>query len=323
MLLCQIFGSLNYLNISQCLLYLCLLLSCRGFSSEWTVEADAIYWKAGEAGLSYVVKTHGVEDSSLKNPHFEWDFGFKLGIGHLLSNNWDILLRLTHLHTHTDSMLHAKESATLYPIWITQGHQRFADEIKMHWRLHLALVDALLEKCLKPDAHLILMPQGGLRYAIVRQKFNLEYHGGAFSIDEEEYVRMKNKFWGLGPYGALGLQWHFAKHFCLCATGGLGAVYGEFYIHEDEDLFQEHVKIFGLRDSWWQIALLSEAQILLRFQKTWEKAKKKLEIQVGWNNLLLFKQNRLARFFETASSLNQQPGDLSLHGWEWGFRFTF
>jgi hypothetical protein len=284
-----------------------------------------LYWKADEGGLSYAFEENeGLEneDSVLKNPQFEWDFGFKLGLGYFLpQNRWDISLKLTHFHTHTDALLHANGKKMLYPIWITEPAPLSADAIKMHWRLHLGLIDALIGKKVHPGAHVILYPQCGLRYAIARQKFNLEYQGRMFLPEREESVRMKNKFSGIGPYGVLGIQYPFASCFSLCASGGLSAVYGEFYLHEDEDLTIGHVKLLGLLHTFRRLAVIADGSVFLRGQKAWEKTKKRLTIQIGWDAVLLFKQNRLIRFFETSPIDN--PGNLGLKGWQWGILFDF
>ncbi len=70
-----------------------------------------------------------------------------------------------------------------------------------------------------------------------------------------------------------------------------------------------------------RIVLIADANLTLRWQKIWEKSQKTLCFQVGWDGVLLFKQNRLVRFFE--NSLPENAGNLELKGWEWGVHFNF
>lgn len=293
--------------------------------SGFCLEGDVLYWKASEEGLTYAVKTpenNLSQNAVLKSPSFEWDFGFKLGAGYRFSREWDILFRLTHLHTHADTLLTAKNDTVLYPIWIQlPSDGLFADQIKMHWRLHFAFVDALCSKPLHVNARFLITPGCGLKYALVRQKFNLTYRGEMFTPALEEFVRMKNKFWGVGPYGSLEIQCLFSHHFSLCATGGLSAMYGQFYVHEDEDLFENHVKILGLRDTFYRVAVTAEATLLLRWQKIWERSRRRLYFQVGWDSILLFNQNQLQRFFNNRPT--DSSGNLGLRGFEWGAGFDF
>jgi hypothetical protein len=294
------------------------------YSSSYSIEADLLYWKANEGGLSYAfVARHADlgDEAVVKNPAFEWDFGFKLGLGYLLPRDrWDLSLRLTHFHTHTDALLHAKKDQVLYPIWITEPTPQVADQIKMHWRLHLGFVDALVGKKIQSPS-ITFYPQWGLRYAIARQKFNLEYQGGMFLPGREDIVRMKNKFAGIGPYGVLGIQYPLSACLSLCASGGVSAVYGQFYVHEDEDLATGHVKLLDLRDTFNRLAFIADGSIFLRWQRIWNRAKRQLHMQMGWDAVLLFKQNRLIRFFESTPIDN--PGNLGLQGWQWGIEYFF
>lgn len=180
----------------------------------------------------------------------------------------------------------------------------------MHWRLHLALVDALLGKEIQVSSRLRIYPQVGLRYAIIRQKFNLD---NMFLALAEETVRMKNKFWGIGPCGSLGLQWIFVPPFSLLAKGGLSSPYGQFYLHQDTSAFR-------LRDTFSRVAVIAEASIAFCWRKAWEK--RALSLYIGWDYMLFFQQNRLVRFFE-AAPLDSGPGSLGLKGWEWGAQFAF
>lgn len=182
----------------------------------------------------------------------------------------------------------------------------------------MALIDALLGKEVQSSSHFRFFPQCGIRYAIVRQKFNLNYLGGMFTALGEELVRMKNKFWGIGPYGSLGIKWFFAPQFSLFASGGISAPYGQFYLHENEE---RSVAIFGLRDTFSRIAVIADTSIALCWQKAWER--KKLSLHAGWDYMLLFQQNRLVRFFETSPLENPGSGNLGLKGWEWGMQLDF
>ena len=299
-------------------------------SSFFGVEADVLYWKANEAGLSYAIERRPLRsgDATVKSPDFEWDFGFKLGLGcRSLRNAFshdrrDVVLRLTYFHTHTDSLLHSRDQKILYPLWIQpQENPLFADEIKMHWRLHLAFIDALIGKKFFPNAHLVIHPQIGLRYAIVRQKFSLEYRGGMFTPEREENLSMKNKFGGIGPSMDLSMIWIFSRHFNLCATSGFSATYGQFYVHEAEDLMQGHRKIFGFLSVFKRLALIANGNILLCWHKIWEKSKKQLTLQVGWDAVLLMRQNHFERFFDDKSIDNSTH--LGIKGFEWGIQLSF
>ncbi|HEY2811534.1 MAG TPA: Lpg1974 family pore-forming outer membrane protein [Rhabdochlamydiaceae bacterium] len=286
------------------------------------VEGDVLYWKASEQGLSYAVKT-GDGDFSvktrLKEPDFEWDFGFKLGLGYRFArDNWDILLRLTHFNTHADSLPHASKDSVLYPIWIAPQERTpaVADAIKMHWRLHLAFIDSLFGKQFSPYPRLCIYPQIGLKFAMARQKFHLEYSG-----EMQESVRMKNKFQGIGPCGSLGIRWPFLSHFSLAALGELSVLWGRFYIHEDESRVPANVRVAGVRDAFLRFVPIAEGSLALIWQKLWQKSQRSLALHVAWDVVLLFRQKQLKRF--SNQQILETPSNLEMRGWEWGARFDF
>src|SRR5579863_8579779 len=112
-------------------MYFLLLLFCislSAFAQNISIEADLLYWKANEDDLGYAIE---IDDAELIAPHFEWDPGFKLGIG-FAWQKWDVLFRLTHLHTHTDALLRDR---LVSPLWIIPS-PFLANDVKMHWRLH-------------------------------------------------------------------------------------------------------------------------------------------------------------------------------------------
>ena len=121
----------------------------------------------------------------------------------------------------------------------------------------------------------------------------------------------------MGPYGAFGIEWAFARCFSLCATGGIAALYGQFYRHEDQDLILSDEKIVGFKDTFTRIAAVCEGSLFLRWQK------RSLILQLGWDNVLLFKQNRLIRFADGDSSSIVSDGNLGLKGWQGGAIFAF
>jgi len=299
--------------------FLLFLCSSALFASEpqFFAEGDLLYWKAQEGGLAYAMEVKGQKER-LKTPSFEWDFGFKLAVGALLpTKNWAFLLRLTHFNTHADAF----PKGALFPLWVTpiEPKSLAAEMIKMHWRLHLALIDALAEKSYPLTANLSLSPQMGLRYALVRQKFNLDYFGRDFSPAFEEFLTMKNKFWGLGPLVGLRIEVPFATSWCLGASGAFSALYGQFYIHEGEYRFLGRVKRASLHDTYTRVAFTGESGLFLRWQRKWERWS--LALHLGYDFLWLWRQNRFVPLDDKAD-LNSS-GSLRLQGLEAGALFTF
>lgn len=284
-------------------------------ASPFYAEGALLYWQASEEGLAYAEKISG-SSLALKKPAFEWDCGFKLGVG--FRANWDISLFVTHFNTHTDSRLSVGEQESLTPLWLVPSNLS-ADQIKMHWRLHLALFDALLFKRYTPYPHLALHPKMGLRYAITRQKFNFFYSGRDFALDTER-IGMKNKFWGIGPYAAAEAIYFFSSRFSLSAEAGFALLYGGFYVHENARWVESKAKISTFLDNFSRVVPTAQTAILLCYQKLWQK--QSLKLQVGWDLVLLFNQNHLQPLIGKTALLDK-PGNLALKGLQAGMAFGF
>ncbi len=72
-------------------------------------HAAALYWQAEESGLGYALKSPSSENlasnSSIKNPTFDWDFGFKFGLGYRIPHDcFEFELQFTSFQTHTDAV---------------------------------------------------------------------------------------------------------------------------------------------------------------------------------------------------------------------------
>jgi hypothetical protein len=281
----------------------------------FTIAGDGLYWQASEEGLAYVQKVEGASLST-KEPQFEWDFGFKLGIR--AGSEWEATLVLTHFNTHTDAWQRVSGKESLFALWLVPSGFS-ADAIKMHWRLHLAFVDALLSKHYAPSRYLILRPIVGLRYVSARQKFNFLYEGGDFGADPER-IGMKNKFWGIGPYAGIGMEYPFSRLFSVCVHGALALECGQFYVHENARRVESQVKVAAFLDTFGRVVPIAESSVLLRYQKQWEA--RRLCIQAGWDFVLLFNQNHLQSQIGQ-SALLDKPGNLGLKGLQVGVEFAF
>jgi hypothetical protein len=295
-------------------------------------EASALYWKAQESGLSYAIKSPSnvrlAPHSSIKNPDFEWDFGFKFEIGYRIPHDhWELGLEFTSLQTHTDADHHAKNSDVFFPIWEKpiSNTTHFAKSVKMHWRLHLGLIDACLNHTFYATDSLSLTPQIAIRTGWIRQKFNLEYLGGNFPEGEDLLIRMKNKYWGIGPKAGLAGKWKIIKGFSLFAEGAATLLFGEFYLHQDEDTLGTKEKLLGIHHIFRSSAPILEAAAGLRWESFFSGRFNRLKLELAWDQMLFFSQNQLMHFLDENSQglFASNQADLSIAGVQLAIRLDF
>lgn len=294
-------------------------------------QAELLYLQAEESGLSYAVESSSpsnLSHSKAKNFNFEWDVGFNVGIGYRVPHDtWQLLLQFTSLQTHADSLRKTSGGKFFFPLWLgpTHSDRLFVDQVKAHWRLHFGLMDLLLSKSYHPTPTLTLIPQIGIRWGSARQKLNLEYRGGNFPPGEDVSVRMKNKFSGIGPLLGLTCEYAFPLEFSLFAKGAISALYGDFYLHQDEDTFGTKEKLLGLHSVFRATSPILEGTLGIQWQHYFSGTLKRLTLALAWDELLLFSQNQLARFVDknqTGITVANQ-GDLSIAGASFHIAFDF
>jgi hypothetical protein len=217
---------------------------------------------------------------------------------------------------HSDA--HARVHGALAPVWPVDGGA--ASAASAHWRLHLGLVDLELSYPLFAGTHLIVVPHVGLQTAIARQKYNILYE----EIGEDE-VRMKNKFFGVGPRCGLKTLWEWAPGWFLYGSAALSLLYGNVYLHQDEDAtvgVAERLKVFNRFHTTRSVAELGGG---IRWERAFSQDRYLLAVHLGWDQILLFGQNALMRFVDPSFSgaFTSYQGDVSLQGASLGVRFDF
>lgn len=308
--------------------YLILSTLFLQLSADFFTEAAALYWQAEQAGLGYAIKLSPSKRAQVKTPSFDWDVGFKAGVGYKVPHDtWDLLLQFTSLQTHTDAKVEADEKGTLSPTWLFSADPvaPFVDQSTMHWRLHLGVLDALLRKMCDFSSSLSFRPEIGIRTAWIRQKFNVGYFGGNRFPDQETEMRTKNKFWGIGPHIGARTQWKYRYGLSLFSDIAWSILYGQFYLHQDEDLVSSGEKTLGIHNVYRQSASIGQLALGLLWERSFKGALKRLQLGFVWDASLFFSQNQLIRFVDRPSS-NQfisNQGDLSVMGGEFSLCFSF
>ncbi len=297
-----------------------MLLCLRGYAADELpgafFSAGPVYWKVDGTGLEYAV------GRSIKELHFDWEFGFEVELGYRIPHDlWQFSVGLKHIHPTAEGT----SRGILYPVWMLPSETGpiVVSHAHGHWRLHLGLLDGLMEKQIACSPSVSFTPQLGIRTGWIRQKYNLEYSGG--SLSSEQTVRMKNKFWGMGP--AIGMRscWRVAGQLSLFADVLGSLLYGEFYLHQDEDRAGDRLKLLGIHGMFQQSVWTTDMSLGLRWDHQYAKTLRAVSVEIGWNQIVLFKQNQLMRWWsaQELGELISNQGDLALKGFhlEASFRF--
>lgn len=255
-------------------------------TAPYYLQVDALYFQASENGVHYAIK-----EGHVLNPDFKYRFGGRATVGIALPHDcWQLVLQFTHYHGRNRQN---KTGGGFSPTWAHPGLMPpgFVDNVYNMWRLHMGLGDIDLTRHFCICDCLEFWPYFGLRYSEIRHKLRIYY--------DDDFVSMKNKFWGLGPIGGLEGLWRLNSWLGIFARGAGSLPYGKFYIHQSEGRL-------NFLDQYHQLCFIVEAALGLDFRYC------NFFARVGWDVYLFLGQNQLARFIPGTFVSNQ--GDLSLHG---------
>lgn len=267
---------------------------------RYQATAELLYWQAQENGQAIAL----TEKGTIKNPDFEWDVGFRIALGYLIPHDhWDVQLSWTHLNTDA----HSNHKGVLFPTWSINAPE-LVNEVKLHWRLHLGIVDLDLAKELRVGQCFLIKPLIGIRTAVIRQKEYIYYWEPG-----ENRVSMKDKFWGMGLKGGINFIWLLTHGFGFTLDTAFSQVFGEFHLHQAERIPD---KVLNVHNRYHQSTSIIDLAAGLFWSYT------HYTLKAAWENHLYMAQNQLLHFTGNRKFFANQ-GDISLQGATLSFQYAF
>lgn len=315
--------------------------------------ADFIYWVANESGLGFVVKNENncnwVSSGKLKTPGFNWEPGFRVGIGYNLPHDgWDVYADWTWLIARANKHV-SSDGGNLFPTFLnineidTHGNRVWKADAK--WKTNLNMIDLELGRQFFVSKWLTLRPFMGLRNAWVNQHYNLSYQGvfntyNSFVPDVTGILRGNHecKFWGIGLRTGLNTQWGLGCGFSAYGDLGLSLLFGRFHINEHENFCGgvssssssssvdfSNANMFRLKDKYTACRAITDLGAGLRWDHYFNRDRFHFRFQAGWEQHMFFSQNQFDRVvddFQPGMTVTNQ-GDLSFNGLTLSTRFDF
>ncbi len=342
-------------------LLLCSTLSFPLLANEFSpiVSLEALYLTPREDGLAFATTNHEVHSTEhstigdggpgkrakIHHVDFDWDFGFRLGIGGEIPSmdEWRLMLAWTWFRqTDTQSVHQTDERIILVPWGTPRSFLSYAKEAKSRFKLRYDTLDFDLGRTFCPTHTVQLIPYMGVRAAWIQQNFDIKYDGLSINVRDlpicNGKIRMDNDFKGVGLRAGLGSKWFFAEHWNVYGDLSAALIYGTFKI-EDKEGFDDfnsenYDKNFGfnpfigpvqhIEDHFHSTAV--NIDFLAGF--AWDYpfwSGSLLTINLGYEFHLWLNQNQFEKFSSGVGgyTLQQDGGDLSLSGVALGVRCKF
>lgn len=333
-------------------------LLCRNFNAH----IDFLYWKADEDGLEYGTKmiatpligASSTANTKLLDLHFEWDPGFRLGVGYAFDNFdcWAINLNWTHIRNHAHATASARgiESQvgnvdTIISPWVNLLFELRAGASKAsaHWHVDYNTLDLDFGKSVLLSKRFILNPYFGFRGAWIDQDYKVKYNSvfllaeNAPPFTREVTFKGKNDFAGFGLRGGTELACLLSKNWHVFAQLAGNVLYGKFRVHmknlNDQGLGEGKIPPmplnFTVSEHLRRVRLSFEEAIGLGWETFFRCERYRLRIRAAYELSQWLNQNELFYTFyfrgqDTISSVPiRSQGDLSFHGISVGAQFDF
>ncbi|MBP9841888.1 MAG: MOMP family protein [Simkaniaceae bacterium] len=296
------------------------------------ITADFIYWTTRVDGLGSVMSgfnpSSGSGSGKVFNPNWQWNPGFKVGIGNnLWHDGWDTFLDFTWIESHASR---AAEDLTLFPMWNIANQYItpttglvFASDVD--WSFWMNWFDLELGRNCFLSEYLKLRPFMGLKIAFGMQKYQLQYTR-QIDINFQAKDTMSNNFhyFGIGPRAGLNSAWQFSEAWSLYGDFALSLLWSQFRAQRRDEArtmpFSQNPGVFGLRTKN-QVNTCKpvlELGLGLRWETWFSEDDYHFLIQAGWEEQIWISYNQILKLNEEAAH-----GDLITQGLTVHFRFDF
>jgi hypothetical protein len=291
--------------------------------SDLWIQVEALYMQATEDGLAYGIKngTASPIDGTVKNVNYDWNWGFRAGLGYNLPHDgWDVLFNWTWLYSSdkkTDSPS-APESVIQTQTAPTFATTPAVTSAKGRVGLHTNILDFELGREFFVSKWLTLRPFGGIRGAWLNRNFRYSYATAPKTVGHNH-----NRFRGAGLRGGLDTQWGLGSGWSFFADAALSLIYGMQRLHNHQDAGATRIQHY--KNNWHVARPMLDLGAGLRWDHLFSCDAYRIRIQFGWEQSILWGFNKDMNFVNAAApgkyTFNQ--GDLSYSGVALQFRFDF
>ncbi|NGX36932.1 MAG: hypothetical protein K1000chlam2_00078 [Chlamydiae bacterium] len=352
--------------------------TCNG---DWVITVAGFYWNSHQDGMEYAIENN-VEnpgsniinlegsqqinrliDAKYKTPDFDWDFGFKVGLGYNTTcDGWDFGVLWTWYRGKAIDHVEAEadDNRVLLPLWSAyaplQGGTLYATDIENNWKVEVNLVDLELGREYWTSKYLTLRPFVGIRIAYLNQNYCIKHKGGSFSANNQaggptalqqawnNEVELENDFKSAGLRAGLDTLWNFGCGWGLYGNFALSILYGRFDFEHDETNRRatdphEKAKIADAKNSFRASRGAADLALGVQWHGMFCQCQYGFTVMLGWEHHLFFDQNQLWRvvrigdtFISTGTDsfnntgenvFHERRGDLDFQGWTLTVKFEF
>ncbi|MCB1109860.1 MAG: hypothetical protein KDK64_02675 [Chlamydiia bacterium] len=307
------------------------------------ITGDFIYWTARADNLAYIKTGVGnavtsVGKGSAKYPNWDWNPGFKAGIGlNLPHDSWNVYAEYTWFYSSASGTTRARGNGML-PTWDIANITSFSirpdtiTQAQGEWDIHFYAIDVSLGRNFFISRFLTLRPFVGFKGSWIDQDYKVRY--ALENLSTTTSLRMENDqdFWGVGLCSGIETAWHIDPSWSLYGNLALSALWSQFEVHRKDIRTDSRnaggnnnpplntpVTFYNSNNNFHTLKGILEFGMGLRAQWWLFENRYHFLIQAGWEEQLWINQNN----FDKSHFVMTNHGDLLLQGLTIKLRFDF
>ncbi len=298
-------------------------------SYNFWMDIEALFLQANMGTLDYGItskSTNRIADGHVKHPHFDWNYGVKVGLGYKLPRDkWDLFVNYTYVHGRGHG--HAGGSGeVIFPTWATNFAGIFpfyANSAKAHWTMNLNMGDLELGRNCFVSSWLTIRPFLGIRGLVIDQDYRVDYAGGTIAPLGKDKVDLDADFWGVGIRFGANTLWGLGRGFSIYGNGSASLLSGDFSVKEKEKRTVIDLRLLNAKRHICNVIATADLALGLQWDYMISKDRYHFGVKFGWELDMFFDQNQFFNFGSSPGSFKTQNDDLSFQGVTLGFRFDF
>ena len=296
------------------------------------LDGELLFWKSNMGSLAYGIDSDSpsvIKDGHVKHPHFEWDWGFRFGLGCKLPHDkWDLFINYTYVHGHAHGHAGGSDDV-VFPTWASAfGFTKdrfYANQAKAHWKMNLNMADLELGRNCFASQWLSIRPFVGVRGLVIDQEYTVKYFGGTVAPSDEDQVLLDTDFWGVGLRMGFDSLWGLGKGFGIYGNGSASLLAGDFDVHEKEKLKEADLRRLEIKRDVDSVVAAADLALGLQWDCLFSRDRFHFGVKFGWEFNLFFDQNQLFNFLSSKhpGAMSFKDDDLTFQGLTLGVRFDF
>lgn len=289
-------------------------------------DFDLLYWKQYEGGDDYAFTDHdGTSDASSiganKHINFDWNLGFKTALGyHFPHDSWDALARYTWYQAHASNGVGVPGGGALQPL-DPPYRSHTSDHASAHWKTKLSILDVEIGKSYFLSRHFSVAPFMGLKTAWIHQKMKETYTSYP-SSGVTTYMKNRNDFWGIGPWGGINSKFHFGSMFNLFGSLASALMISSINVKTHE--IQGVETLTDLKANVTRITPALQGTFGLGWEMVFNRSRNHIAVNFSYEAQYWWRQNQLLYFGAYGPAIfKRYSEDLGLHGVTLDLLFDF